>query len=79
MHGLQLRTEHELLNGTLLNITIGIGQPFSMYLLRGEVRWVRQGDGECYMGVLIRDAEGTDYEKWVTNFDSIFTSPDDEE
>ena len=37
-HGLQLRTDKKLPTGTLLNISIGIGDPFAMYLLRGEIR-----------------------------------------
>ena len=72
VHGLQLRTEYELITGTLLNITIGIGQPFAMYLLRGEVRWVRPNADEIFMGVLLRDADATDFAAWVENFDEIF-------
>ncbi len=72
IHGLQLVTDFGLPIGTLLNVTIGIGQPFSMYLLRGEVRWVRQPDDEIFMGVLLQDAEGTDLTLWVENFEEIF-------
>ena len=73
VHGMQLRTAVELPSGTLLNITIGIGNPFAMYLLRGEVRWVRANDEEVYMGVLLRQAEGTDLENWTQRFAEIFT------
>ena len=39
--GLQFRTETTLIAHSLLNVTIGIGEPFAMYLLRGEIRWIR--------------------------------------
>jgi hypothetical protein len=64
-HGLQLKTNLELTTGTLLNITIGIGDPFAMYLLRGELRWIRpDGDDYC-MGVLLKEAGDTDFDKWI--------------
>ncbi len=71
-HGLQLHADQELAPKTLLNITIGIGQPFAMYLLRGQVRWVKSEDGEYYMGVLLLTEEGTDLNAWVTQFESLF-------
>ena len=37
-HGMQIRTDRELTPKTLLKITIGIGDPFAMYVLRGEIR-----------------------------------------
>lgn len=71
-HGLQLRTDESLAPKTLLNITIGIGNPFAMYLLRGEVRWVRPGEDEFYMGVLFSEEVGTDLEAWVDKFEATF-------
>lgn len=71
-HGVQLRTDQSLSQGSLINITIGIGDAFAMYLLRGEVRWVRETSGEQRMGILLQDAEGTDYHSWVGGFSSIF-------
>jgi hypothetical protein len=71
-HGLQLKTDRTLPTKTKLNITIGIGDPFAMYLLRGEVRWAKPGDDECYMGVLLSDEEGTDLEAWVAQFENLF-------
>ena len=75
-HGMQFSTNVELSPSTLLNITIGIGEPFSMYLLRGEIRWVKQQDDTYYMGVLLVQAEGTDLESWVTTFGEIFIEPE---
>jgi PilZ domain len=70
-HGLQLRTDKELFTGTLLNITIGIGEPFAMYLLRGEIRWIKTEDDEYYMGVMLNEEEGTDLDAWVVHFDAM--------
>lgn len=73
-HGLQLRADQELSPNTSLNITIGIGEPFAMFLLRGEVRWVRGEDDDFLMGVLMTDAEGTDLAAWATQFEELFGS-----
>jgi hypothetical protein len=73
-HGLQLRTDHILTPQTLLNITIGIGNPFAMFLLRGEVRWVRPGEDEHYMGVLFQEEDSTDLDAWVSQFESLITN-----
>lgn len=73
-HGLQFRSDQSLPPGTLLNITIGIGDPFAMYLLRGEVRWSRSLDeDDIAIGILLHDAEGTDLEKWQSTFGDIFS------
>ena len=71
-HGMQFSTNSELTSGALLNITIGIGEPFAMYLLRGEVRWVRSREEQFYIGVMLKDAEDTDLETWLDNFDAHF-------
>ncbi len=71
-HGLQLRADRELVPGTMLNITIGIGDPFAMYLLRGEVRWTTFEKDEYFMGVLLSEEEGTDLESWASHFVTIF-------
>ncbi len=73
-HGLQLKTDQTLPVKTLLNITIGIGDPFAMYLLRGEVRWAKAAVGEAYMGILLSNEEGTDLDAWVTQFEFLFES-----
>ena len=73
-HGLQFTTNAELSASTLLNITIGIGEPFSLYLLRGEIRWVKQQDDQYHMGVSLIEAEDTDFETWLTAFDQLFSS-----
>ena len=71
--GLQFRTEIALPPQSLLNITIGIPDPFAMYLLLGEVRWNKESSGEHYMGVLLQDQEGTDYQKGESDFKERFT------
>ncbi len=71
--GLQFRTDQQLIPGSLLNITIGIGEPFAMFLLRGEIRWVRPIDSEYAMGILLQRAEGTDIELWENGFEERFT------
>ena len=71
-HGIQFSTNVELTAGTVLNITIGIGEPFAMYLLRGEVRWVRAAEDEYLMGVLLQSAEDTDLDRWLDNFNLLF-------
>ncbi len=68
-HGLQLRTDQDLAPKTVLNITIGIGDPFAMYLLRGEIRWTKSEDEEYYMGIRLTEQEGTDLDPWIAHFD----------
>ena len=72
VHGLQLKTDAPLPRSTLLDVTIGIGEPFAMYLLRGEVRWIKTQKDECFMGVLLKEAQGTDLADWVNQFDVTF-------
>ena len=74
-HGLQLQTDQKVPSETMLNITISLGDPFAMYLLRGEVRWVRSAEVDVYlMGILIREAQGTDLNKWIDQFERTFNS-----
>ena len=47
-------------------------QPFAMYELYGEVRWVKEDAGEHAMGVLFEEREGTDYLKWEADFKQLF-------
>ena len=72
-HGLQFRTEDLMPVGSKLNITIGIGAPFAMFLLAGVIQWSREIEGQCYMGVSLQESEGTDYDKWLARFDEIFS------
>lgn len=72
-HGMQFSTNSALTESTLLNITIGIGEPFAMYLLRGEVRWVRHREDQCFIGVMLQEAEDTDLERWLDNFEAHFS------
>ena len=44
-----------------------------MYLLGGEVRWVRAAGDEVYMGVLLTEGERFDTDRWDSDFDSIFS------
>ncbi len=73
--GMQLATNAALSPGTLINITIGIGEPFAMYILRAEIRWVRVKDEVSYMGVLLVPAEETDLARWLEGFDALFAAP----
>ena len=52
-HGMQFSTNADLSAGSIINITIGVGEPFAMYALRGEVRWTRPDDNVYLMGVLL--------------------------
>lgn len=77
-HGMQFKTKAELSPGTRLNITVGIGKPFCMYLLRGDLRWSRRTeDGQYSMGVLLIPAEGTDFDTWLEAFDQLFDDTPD--
>lgn len=71
-HGLRFRAEDLIPVGSKLNVTIGIGAPFAMFLLAGEIRWAREIEGECYIGILLQDTEGTDYAEWNERFAEIF-------
>jgi hypothetical protein len=70
--GMQFKTEQLLPAGTLLSITIGVGQPFSMYTLQGHIRWARTVGDDICMGVLLEDVETTDFAKWEATFNAIF-------
>ena len=72
IHGIQFRTDKVIAPGSLVNVTIGIGNPFAMYLVRRGVQWVRDSEGSHYMGVLLQDAAGTDLAKWRDAFDETF-------
>jgi hypothetical protein len=70
--GMQFKTDVQLCSASELGITIGIGQPFAMYELYGEVRWVKEDAGEYAMGVLFEERQGTDYLKWEADFKQLF-------
>lgn len=70
-HGMQFSTNSLLSPGAQINVSIGVGEPFSMYLLRAQVRWVRPKNDEYYMGVLLLAEEETDLEQWVENFSTL--------
>ncbi|MBQ62151.1 MAG: hypothetical protein CMQ19_08750 [Gammaproteobacteria bacterium] len=59
VRGLQLKANQEFTLDTMLNITIGIGDPFAMYLLRGEVCWMKCEMDEYFMGVLLLEEDST--------------------
>lgn len=73
-HGMQLKTEDVLPVATLLNITISIKDPYSMYLLSGEIRWARATQNGAFMGILLKNDEGTDCEAWAESFSDSFAS-----
>ncbi|MFN3239138.1 MAG: PilZ domain-containing protein [Pseudomonadales bacterium] len=70
--GMQFRTDLALPAKTELGITIGIGEPFSMYELYGVVRWVRPDAENNHMGVLLEERPNTDYNRWEADFDRLF-------
>ncbi len=71
-HGMQFKTDVELYSGATLGITLGIGEPFAMYELFGTVRWVRSGEDEYFMGVLLEDGGRSDFAKWEADFTALF-------
>ena len=71
--GIRFKSGQELFVNTLLNITISVREPFSMFLLRGEIRWVRMIDEGYYIGIRLCEAEGTDSGQWETEFSNIFS------
>ena len=74
-HGMQFSTNSVLSAGTLVNVSIGVGEPFSMYVLRAQVRWVRPKNNEYYMGVMLLAEDETDLEQWVENFSTLASDP----
>ena len=56
----------------MLNITIGIGDPFAMRLLRGEVCWMKCEMDEYFMGVLLLEEDSTDLDSWNSHFATMF-------
>ena len=71
-HGMQLALEAALSPGALLNLSIGVGEPFAMYVLRAEVRWVKESDESIFLGVMLKKTEDTDFDTWLANFDRHF-------
>lgn len=72
--GMQFSCSESIPVSSILSITIGIGEPFAMYLLQGEVRWVRTVEDELCLGVLLQENDGTDYTKWEQDFTNVFTA-----
>jgi hypothetical protein len=73
-HGMQLRTDKALPIDTVLSITLAIGEPSTMYLLAGSVRWTRTNPTGAVMGILLHDQEGTDYDQWVDSLYELMPS-----
>lgn len=71
--GLQFRVDQPLSTNSLVNVTIGVGEPVDMFLLRGEIRWVRPVGDRHALGILLHDAEGTDYRLWQSRFAEVFS------
>jgi len=74
-HGMQFSTNSVLSPGALVNVSIGIGEPFSMYLLRAQVRWLRPKDDAYCMGVMLLAEDETDLEQWVERFTTLASDP----
>jgi hypothetical protein len=70
-YGLQFSTNSVLSPGALVNVSIGVGEPFSMYLLRAQVRWVRPKNDEYHMGVMLLAADESDIEQWIESFSTL--------
>ncbi len=70
-HGMHFVTNIELSPATLVDITIGVGEPFAMYLLRAEIRWVREANDTFHVGVLLLDEEDRDLTRWQDNFEQL--------
>ena len=70
--GMQFKTNTSLYPRSLLAITIGVGEPFAMYQLKGEIRWVRETNGDVFMGVLLNEDDDSDYQKWEESFKATF-------
>ena len=70
--GLQFSSDLLLEPKTLVNINIGVGNPFSTYLLFGEVRWAMESDGEMAMGLRLTERKRNDLKRWIEDFDTIF-------
>ena len=71
-HGIRCRSEKLLTPGSLVRITINVGDPFSMFLLLGEVRWEFEINGKLTMGLQLQDGADNDLKRWVEEFDTIF-------
>jgi len=70
--GMQFKTNDQLMPRSLVKITIGIGDPTATYELLGEIRWVRSGECDFSVGVLLHEASNSDYAKWATAFNTTF-------
>ena len=80
-HGMGISCSEALYKGNLLNITIGAGNPFTLYILKGSVQWINKEDGEYQVGIKLTDDTDSDIERWIQEFDNIFSeddSPEDE-
>ena len=75
-HGLRFKSNLLLPPESLIHVTIGIGRPFTVFLLLGEVRWEFEKDGQLMMGVNLFDGERDDLECWAESFDSTPGTPD---
>lgn len=83
-HGLRCRSDLEFSTGDIVNVSIGIGAPFAMYLLQGEVRWCQrmnhsdfddlsqQPEGDYAMGLRLQDGARGDLGRWKESFDDNF-------
>ena len=72
-HGLRFISELGLPPGTLVNVTIVIEEPFSIYLLFGEVCWEFERDGKLMMGLRFLEKENSDLVRWIEASDSTLS------
>ncbi|NKB32608.1 MAG: hypothetical protein GKR91_05870 [Pseudomonadales bacterium] len=70
--GLKHNTELSLSPGSLVYISLSIENPFSSFLLLGEVRWDYEEDGKLMNGIKFLEGQYSELKRWVEAFDSIF-------
>ena len=71
-HGLRCKTNLSLPVGTGISITIGISNPFTMYILQGVVRWIENRNGEQLVGINLKQGRNEHLYKWIDGFDRNF-------
>lgn len=77
-HGLKVLCDLKLYEGNSLNITIGVGEPFSYYILKGELRWVKETDEGYEFGIKVIVDDQTDSARWIKEFDGMFKEESEE-
>jgi len=77
--GLKIHCRENLYKDNRLNITIGAGDPFVLYALKGNVRWCKEEDGLIVAGVQIVNDPSSDFKIWSGSFEEIFLAEEEPE